>query len=316
MNDRSIDLTGMKILIVDDVPANIDIIRQTLDNEGFSISMATNGETAINIANRVKPDLILLDVMMPGIDGFQTCERLKANENTRDIPVIFVTARDAQQDILKGFSVGAVDYVAKPININELLVRSKNHLSLRRIIQEKDQLIDQLRDTNELLEISARIDVLTGLPNRKNMIERLEFERNRLYGNQKTFSVCMTKFCNFGAINGSYGSYVADQVLLSVGQALQKNIRPADVVGRLYGSEFFIIFPETDLEQAQGIINKLLDAVRKEELAFDGQIIKTCLRFALGSITEDRDDLEGWMKKMMECLEGNQNDWTVVTTQL
>jgi len=130
-----------RILVVDDAPANIQALASTLKQEGYQISVATNGRQALDVPARLRPDLILLDVMMPEMDGFETCRRLKASETTRGIPVIFLTARAETADIVKGFEVGAVDYVAKPFNSHELLARVNTHLTmdeLRRSLAEKN----------------------------------------------------------------------------------------------------------------------------------------------------------------------------------
>jgi class 3 adenylate cyclase len=130
-----------RILVVDDTPANIQVLSATLKEKGYQISVATNGKQALDILSRVRPDLILLDVMMPELDGFETCRRLKASEASREIPVIFLTARTEVADIVKGFEMGAVDYVAKPFNSHELLARVNTHLTvdhLRRSLAEKN----------------------------------------------------------------------------------------------------------------------------------------------------------------------------------
>lgn len=119
-----------RILVVDDTPANIQTLVAILKAKGYQISVATNGKQALDIADRVKPDLILLDVMMPEMDGFETCRRLKAVEQSRQIPVIFLTARTETADIVQGFELGAVDYVAKPFNAHELLARVNTHLTI------------------------------------------------------------------------------------------------------------------------------------------------------------------------------------------
>ena len=119
-----------RILVVDDTPANIQVLSATLKEKGYQISVATNGKQALDVLARLRPDLILLDVMMPEMDGFETCRRIKASETWREIPVIFLTARTEVVDIVKGFEVGAVDYVAKPFNAHELLARVNTHLSL------------------------------------------------------------------------------------------------------------------------------------------------------------------------------------------
>jgi len=119
------------ILIVDDTPANIEVLSSALKTSGHKLAIANSGEKALQIVERLKPDLILLDVMMPGIDGFETCKRLKANSVTCDIPVIFITAKVEHADINNGFKVGAVDYVTKPFNNEEINSRVRTHLYLQ-----------------------------------------------------------------------------------------------------------------------------------------------------------------------------------------
>lgn len=145
MNRPIIDLTGAKILTVDDVPANLDVLSQSLESDGYNVLVATNGESAIQVARQTTPDLILLDVMMPGIDGFETCRRLKADPETAECPVIFLTARNELEGVLEGFQAGGVDYIAKPFQKEEVLIRIRTHL-------ERDRLARDLADLNAHLE--------------------------------------------------------------------------------------------------------------------------------------------------------------------
>ena len=130
-----------RILIVDDTPANIQVLTATLKERGYQISVATNGRQALEVVARVRPDLILLDVMMPEMDGFETCRQLKASEQWRQIPVIFLTAKTDTADIVKGFELGAVDYVGKPFNAHELLARVNTHLTIDRLHRENERLL-------------------------------------------------------------------------------------------------------------------------------------------------------------------------------
>ncbi len=130
-----------RILVVDDTPANIQALASTLKEKGYQISVATNGRQALEVVERVRPDLILLDVMMPEMDGFETCRRLKASAATNDIPVIFLTARTETTDIVRGFELGAVDYVPKPFNAHELLARVNTHLTMDRLHRENERLL-------------------------------------------------------------------------------------------------------------------------------------------------------------------------------
>ncbi len=120
-----------RILVVDDTPANIQTVAAILKGQGYQLSVATNGKQALEVIEKVRPDLILLDVMMPELDGIETCRRIKSTEAWRDIPVIFLTAKTETADIVKGFEIGAVDYVGKPFNAHELLARVNTHLTDR-----------------------------------------------------------------------------------------------------------------------------------------------------------------------------------------
>ncbi|MBN9417350.1 hypothetical protein ABS71_22445 [bacterium SCN 62-11] len=130
-----------RILVVEDSPASIQALVGVLREQGYSISVATHGQQALELLESLRPDLILLDVMMPEVDGFETCLRIKAREDWKEIPIIFLTARTDPGDIVRGFEVGAVDYVSKPFHAHELLARVKTHLAMDRLRQENERLI-------------------------------------------------------------------------------------------------------------------------------------------------------------------------------
>jgi PAS domain S-box-containing protein len=181
------DLIGMKILVVDDTPANIDVLRRILGEEGFEISIAMNGETALNLAGKIRPDLILLDVMMPGIDGFETCEKLKINPDTKAIPVIFVTAKTELEDIVRGFQVGSVDYIAKPFKREEVLSRVNSHLKIVRLIKDKESLNKKLQQQNdELIESQNQYRII--IEKSSDGVFRLDADGKILNSNSKFHS--------------------------------------------------------------------------------------------------------------------------------
>ena len=138
MSNETFDLKGMKILIVDDMPPNIDVLRKTLEPEQYEIAIALNGEAALKVAPKFLPDLVLLDIRMPGIDGYETCRKLKENESTGEAPVIFISANSDTKDILEGFRVGGVDYITKPFQAEEVLARVRTHLQLQLLIKEHE----------------------------------------------------------------------------------------------------------------------------------------------------------------------------------
>ena len=147
MNQDSDDLSGMKILVVDDVVQNIEILLQILKLQNYQLSFSNSGVKALELAPKFLPDLILLDVMMPEMDGFETCRSLKADEVTRDIPIIFISAKTEAEDVIKGFEEGGVDYITKPFNLGEVRVRVATQLRLRKILKDKDNQISELKDT-------------------------------------------------------------------------------------------------------------------------------------------------------------------------
>ena len=152
MSKSYLDLSDAKLLVVDDVPDNLDILCRALEADDYNVLVATNGETALKVTSRTTPDLILLDVMMPGINGYETCKRLKENPETRDIPVIFLTALDQMEDIVAGFEVGGVDYVTKPFRKEEVLIRIRTHLERTRLALELGEKNRELADLNSHLE--------------------------------------------------------------------------------------------------------------------------------------------------------------------
>ena len=158
------------ILIIDDMPANLGVLTSHLEREGYVAVVAQGGEEGVERAEFVRPDLILLDVMMPGLDGFETCRRLKASEITRDIPVIFMTALTDTSDKLTGFAVGAVDYVTKPLNGAEVLARIETHLTLYGLRQQLAQQNEQLRQ-----EIAVREETQAALRRSNTELEQLAY---------------------------------------------------------------------------------------------------------------------------------------------
>jgi CheY-like chemotaxis protein/two-component sensor histidine kinase len=157
MSNTLITVKGSKILVVDDKQENLELLTQILESEGFEIAFATSGEQAIQIATIFLPALILLDVMMPGIDGYETCRRLKSLPGLKEIPVIFVTGKADINDVVEAYNVGGVDYVTKPIRHEEIIARVITHLQLQALISIRDELIFTLRSQNIEVEKLSRL---------------------------------------------------------------------------------------------------------------------------------------------------------------
>ncbi|MCS6119248.1 diguanylate cyclase [Shewanella baltica] len=237
-----------KILIVDDQPLNIKILHQ-LFNEEYELFMATNGEQAIAICQKVQPDLVLLDIEMPGMSGFDVCQHLKADPETAAIGVIFVTAHFDEVQEVKGFQLGAVDFIHKPINPIITTARVKNQFTLKR--------------QSDLLHSIALLDSLTGVANRRQFEQRLPEIWKHCCRNELALSVVMLDVDFFKRFNDRYGHQEGDQCLRQVAKAVSDSLqRATDFVARYGGEEFICILPETKLAGAIHTAQKIVNAVQ------------------------------------------------------
>ena len=155
MSKNDISLKDAKVLMVDDTPANIDVLRKVLVNEGYQLFFANSGEKAIKIANRALPDLILLDIMMPGMDGYETCRRLKQDEATKNTPIIFLSAKNQPEDVKEGFELGAVDYIYKPFRHEEVCMRARAQVKTCVLMKQRERLFKDLRNSEERFRLLA-----------------------------------------------------------------------------------------------------------------------------------------------------------------
>ena len=229
-------MTLPTVLIVDDEPHIIDIASGVLSAD-YDLLFALNGDRAIELATGQNPDLILLDVTMPGRDGFDVCRALKQHPDTASIPVIFVTGRIDPEDETRGLEIGAVDYVSKPITPAILRARVRNHLELK-----------QIRD--HLARLAMR-DGLTGLFNRRHLDQTLQQECERVGRGGKDLSLLMIDVDHFKRYNDSMGHQAGDDCLRHVGAALQRPLhRKSDVAARYGGEEFVAVLPATSAGEA------------------------------------------------------------------
>jgi len=242
------------ILIVDDTVKNLQVLGSILREENYKIAVATNGNQAISIANDTNPDLILLDVMMPELDGFETCKKLKSINETRKIPVIFLTAKVETEDIIEGFKAGAVDYITKPFNSYELKARVKTHVELK---ISKDLLLQK----NEILKKLSITDGLTGLFNHRYITDALSrlIEENNRY--KEPLSISMLDIDNFKKSNDEYGHLFGDEVLVRTANSIESCLRKTDLVGRYGGEEFLVLFAHTNLKGAVESVERIIKSV-------------------------------------------------------
>ncbi|MEC4805865.1 MAG: EAL domain-containing protein [Jaaginema sp. PMC 1079.18] len=248
------------ILVVDDLPNNLRFVSTILTERGYKVRSAINGKMALTVAQAACPDLILLDIKMPEMDGYEVCECLKANPKTRDIPIIFLSALDEAVDKVKAFGVGGVDYISKPFYVEEIIARITNQLDLQtakaeiqnlnsqleqRVRQRTAQLereIAQRQQAQEQLLHLALHDALTDLPNRTWFMKRLTqtLQRSRQQKNGQ-YAVLFLDCDRFKMVNDSLGHLAGDQLLIAVARRLESCLHPVDTLSRFGGDEFALL---------------------------------------------------------------------------
>lgn len=260
------------LLIVDDEKQNRTLLTELLQDD-YQIILAKNGVQAMERAQSHLPDLILLDVLMPEMDGLAVIRALKAADATRHIPVIFVSALDTPDDEERGLDLGAVDYVAKPFHPSIVRARVRNHL----------QAVHQRR----LLEQLALIDSLTEIPNRRRFTEVYEREWRRCVRGQKPLSLIMLDVDLFKRYNDTYGHSQGDVVLKRVAAAIQSALhRPGDFVARFGGEEFVVLLPDVDAASGWQMAEKIRLAVQAECIPYPESDAGPWLTISLGGATQ------------------------------
>ena len=255
----------MKLLIIDDSPDALEVAKTRLAKENLDILCAEGGIAGLEIARREKPDLILLDLEMPDMCGFDVCRALKADAELCMIPVLFLTGSATAEDKVRGLDLGAVDYVTKPFDAFELCARVRAALRTKHL---QDLLIEH-----------AHIDPLTGLPNRRALMERLQREWARIQRHKGRLSCIMADIDHFKRVNDVYGHHMGDKMLQEVAQAIGRQCREMDLPARYGGEEFVVVVPDETAagaaclaERCRQEVAKVRVVVRNETVTGDGEL--------------------------------------------
>lgn len=260
-----------KILIVDDDISHLKVLKNLLNGEA-ELYLAKNGTKALEIAKKQQPTLILLDIMMAELTGFDVIEQLKNELLTSDIPVIFITGLNRMEDEEKAFKLGACDYIQKPFSACIVKARVKLHL--------------QLEQQKQLLSEQANIDPLTQVANRRRFDEVFQKEWLAAYRDQNCLSVLMIDIDYFKPYNDLYGHQVGDEILTQISKTINKQFnRPRDLFARYGGEEFVAILPNTDGENAKRIMDTCCKLINQLEIEHKSSAMSNVLTISIGGFS-------------------------------
>lgn len=249
--EQSMDImdTARKILVVDDDASIRSMLHTMLELEGYQVLEARDGKECLEKVSFLEPHLIVLDLMMPNLDGFEVCQRLRKNVKTREIPVLIMSVRGNVEDKVAGLGCGADDYIPKPFDPTEFIARVRAHLRKIDLLAEKNIMLERLAGKLAALNLDLReqavTDGLTGLYNHRYFIQRLHEESARVVRHGGKFSIIMFDLDHFKEVNDRYGHLSGDAVLREVARLLQEAVRGVDSVARYGGEEFALLLPET-----------------------------------------------------------------------
>jgi two-component system, cell cycle response regulator len=279
-------MTQPVILVAEDSLVVRSVLRQNLEDRGYTVIEADDGEAALRRCRDARPDVVLLDIEMPGLDGYQVLAALKADPELAEIPVVFLTGRTKTDDIVEGLRLGAHDYLKKPFEASELIARVSAAVRMKK-------LQDELRSRNAELHLVSRTDALTGLPNRRLLAERLAEMASASSRHHRPLGVLMLDIDHFKRVNDTAGHESGDLVLREFAHRLQQLPRMEDVVGRWGGEEFLALLPDTDMTGACLLAQRTLAAIATEPFALaDGTKVNVTVSIGCAvETTQDADKL-------------------------
>jgi two-component system cell cycle response regulator len=267
-------------MIVEDSELTREMVKDTLSTKGYEVVEAHDGLEGIRLAYERNPDLIILDVVMPRMDGISLCNILSQGSETRDIPIIMLTSRTSSMDVKKGLDAGAVDYIKKPFDEIELLARAKSALRVKSYKTQIDFLKSKL---NEL----STTDELTNLKNAGYFWDYLNREINKIPRLQKPLSLIIIDIDNFKQVNDSFGHLAGDRVLKEIATILTVNLRKYDLLARYGGEEFVVVLIDTDEDGAFKVAEDLRKKIGENTFKEDGKDFHLSASAGVASVVPD-----------------------------
>jgi len=259
-------VTAATVLIVDDSLVIRAVVRDGLETEGYQVVEAVDGLAGLQLCRESPPDVVLLDIEMPGLDGYGVLAALKSDQLLKDIPVVFLTSRAGMEDVVAGLRGGAHDYLKKPFETVELLARVGSAASVKR-------LQDQLRERNAELDRMSRIDAVTGLFNRRHLNEALLREYADSRRHVQPLCLLLFDLDHFKLVNDTHGHPAGDAVLRAFADRMHAELRLGDTSGRWGGEEFLVILPRTDIDGGLEVSERIRAATEAEPVVVGGSSI-------------------------------------------
>jgi diguanylate cyclase (GGDEF)-like protein len=259
------------VLVVDDNRVNVGLLTGILQKRNYAVRNATDGPQALAVMRAAAPEIVLLDIRLPGMDGYEICRHMKADPRTKDIPVIFVSALDDGLDKARAFEVGGIDYVAKPFSAAEVVARVENQLKISRLQRHLGQKNAELERVNRLLQSLSYVDALTGVPNRRHFDEIFDQEWRRALRDESSLCVVFIDVDLFKAFNDTYGHQSGDDCLKHVAVEVSGGLRRGgDMAFRYGGEEFGVILPRTEPTGALNVAEDMRLRVEALKIAHKG----------------------------------------------
>jgi two-component system cell cycle response regulator len=286
-------MTSGNVLIADDSLVIRAVVRSGLEDEGYRVIEAVDGLTALAQCRQEQPDVILLDIEMPGLDGYQVLSELKNDDSLKNIPVVFLTSRSGMDDVVAGLRGGAHDYLKKPFEPVELLARVGSAIHVKK-------LQDELQRHNAELDRVSRTDALTGLYNRRHLDEELALRNQDSLRHQEPMCLLLLDIDHFKDINDTYGHPAGDLVLQAFADRLNLGLRTGDIAGRWGGEEFLVILPRTDLAGAVEVAERIRSATAAAPVTAAGQYIS--VRVSGGCALGPADSADSVIDLADQCL--------------